>query len=635
MQFNPGQAATRPGRVRLLLIEDDPHDARLICEYLFEYDPSIEILQARNITEATPMLSDPSVDAILVDLHLPDASGLQSVAMAHAASAGQPILAMTGRSTMDMGVEAVRLGAQDFLVKDDMTPGSLGRALRLAIERQHLLACMRDSVQASLEGEENLRRLLLGGTEALVVYLPDGRVCFANVAAEELFGWAQAGSQLRQFPLQASSDIDQEHEITRPDGTLVVAEMRTADVVWRDQPARLASLRDVSERRKATEHQIRLDMLTSFLGNMSHELRTPLAAIYQFVTNVRDGIDGPVNDAQRHSLEVAVRNVDEVLAMIANLLEVARSQAGKLRIEPRIVRLADEMAGLVDVLNASAREHGIRFECRVPAGLPQLLADPARVRQIVANLTENAIKFTPRGGKVEVSACHDVASGRVSLMVSDTGGGVASEHLEDIFDQLHQVPETVHRTRRGLGLGLYITRELVRGLGGEIHARNEPGKGMRFEVLLPVFSWNELLKPLCGQIDAIEWSAVLVRVHWPQAAAFEPLPEGALWKLKDIVRAVVGNCPYVAIPRVQADEHSQLGVVLAAPESVAREYVANIEWRLTDDGSWNDSALVVDLEALSLGPAPLRTDTSRVVSILERRHFKLCPQGDTSCPIRR
>ena len=122
MQFNPGLADSRQGRVRLLLIEDDPRDARLIREYLLEHDPSMDVLHARNIAEAIPTLGDPSVDVMLVDLHLPDANGLQSIAMAHAASVGQPILAMTGRTTMEIGLQATRLGAQDFLVKDD--PGT-------------------------------------------------------------------------------------------------------------------------------------------------------------------------------------------------------------------------------------------------------------------------------------------------------------------------------------------------------------------------------------------------------------------------------------------------------------------------------------------------------------------------------
>ena len=634
MQFNHGLASSRPGRVKLLLIEDDPRDARLIREYLLEHDPSMEILHARNLAEARPELGDPSVDAILVDLHLPDSNGLESVAVAHAASVGQPIVAMTGRSTMEIGVQAMRLGAQDFLVKDDLTPCSLGRALRLAIERQRLLACMRDSVQASLEGEENLRRLLLSGTEALVVYLLNGSVAFANLAADELFGWTPADFDKRSFPLQASPGIEQEHEIIRPDGTRVVAEMRTVNVMWRDQPARLASLRDVSERRLATEHQIRLDMLTSFLGNVSHELRTLLAAIYQFVSNVRDGIDGPVNDLQRQSLEVAIRNVDEVLAMIANLLEVARSQAGKLRIENQIVRLGDEISGLVGVLQASAREHGIRFACRVPDDLPHLLADPARVRQIVANLAENAIKFTPRGGVVEVSARHDAASGRVSLVVSDTGCGVPSEHLENIFDQLHQVPETVYRTRRGLGLGLYITRELVRGLGGEIRVRSEPGKCTSFEVLLPVFSWEVVLQPLLGRAIGCDWSAVLIGVHWPQSATCEPIPDGVLRNLEAIVRSVVGDCPHVVIPRAQSNEQSRLGIVLAAPEAATRGFIEKIQHRLQDDSSWNESALEIDVESVALGPAPAQLQPSDAVSILERRHFQTHPHGEPSCPIR-
>src|SRR5258706_11307982 len=132
------------------------------------------------------------------------------------------------------------------------------------------------------------------------------------------------------------------------------------------------------------------------------------------------------------------------------------------------MELKTEHMPVYETVSGTARKAGLRFETDVAESLPAILADPVRVRQIIANLGENAIKFTPRDGTVSVRASHDPEAQRVVLVVSDTGCGVPAEHLDRIFDRLHQVPDSVYHTRHGLALGLSTPRELVRGLGGTV-----------------------------------------------------------------------------------------------------------------------------------------------------------------------
>src|ERR1044072_7166418 len=331
---------------KMLLIEADASDARLFHEILRTAGRPFEIIHAQSIGDAEKYFSDVSIDCIVVHMHLPDLSGLEALAAvhapnmplpdpgcreargpAHAGWAGQPILVLTGRGEIATGIDAVRLGAQDYLFKDDLNATNLLRAILYAIERQRLLACMRDSVRYSATSEENVRRLMFKSAEAMVVVGEGGQVYFANQLAEELFGKTSLELLTSPFELSSAPGTETEHEIARADGSRITAEARAVHVLWQERSAVLISLRDVSERRRAVEQQLRFDLLTNFLNHMSHEVRTPLAAIYQFVSNVRDGILGPVNPGQSEQLGRALRNVDDMLTMISNLLDVAPTHA--------------------------------------------------------------------------------------------------------------------------------------------------------------------------------------------------------------------------------------------------------------------------------------------------------------------
>ena len=255
------------------------------------------------------------------------------------------------------------------------------------------------------------------------------------------------------------------------------------------------------EKKKAAEleHSRRQQLLTKdqFFSNVSHELRTPLTAVYQFVTIVLDGLGGKVTPEQKEYLEIALRNVKQLQAMVGDLLEAARAESGKLAIHPRGVSLNLSVDETLETFSANARQKGIRLRQSLPGDLPLLYVDPRRLKQVLTNLIDNALKFTEKEGSITVGA--EIFSDDrdfIQVSVSDTGCGLSSSDAERIFDRLYQVENSIDGNRNGLGLGLHITRELVVRHGGRIWAQGKPGEGATFNFMMPVFSLKRLLQSL-------------------------------------------------------------------------------------------------------------------------------------------
>ena len=242
------------------------------------------------------------------------------------------------------------------------------------------------------------------------------------------------------------------------------------------------------------KHQVQFK--EEFLSHVSHELRSPLSAIRLFVTILRDKLAGELNLEQGQYLEVVLRNVKQLQSMIDDLFEVSGIQAGKLRIELQRTSASDAIAYTVNTLQAAATAKHITLSFDIESPLPSVLADPTRVRQILIILVDNAIKFTPEEGAVKVQARADKEDPqRLVVEVSDSGPGISPDMTDRIFDRLAQAPDPTAAGRKGLGLGLFICKELVTRQGGRICATSAPGQGAVFTVTLPVFSLRNLIAP--------------------------------------------------------------------------------------------------------------------------------------------
>jgi signal transduction histidine kinase len=258
------------------------------------------------------------------------------------------------------------------------------------------------------------------------------------------------------------------------------------------------------EKRKvvALEENRRQQLLTKdqFFSNVSHELRTPLTAVYQFVTIVLDGLAGELKPEQKEYLGVALRNVKQLQAMVGDLLEATRAENGKLTMHPSGVSLSLSVTETLGTFSANARHKGVELSESLPRDLPLLYVDPRRLKQILTNLVDNALKFTPKGGKITVSAeVFEEDREFIKMSVADTGCGISAADAAKIFDRLYQVENTFESNRKGLGLGLHITKELVVRQGGRIWLKSEEDKGTQFYFILPAFSLNRVLQSLLNK----------------------------------------------------------------------------------------------------------------------------------------
>ena len=286
-----------------------------------------------------------------------------------------------------------------------------------------------------------------------------------------------------------------------------------------------------------------LEFKNQFLSHVSHELRTPLTCIHQFVTILLDGLAGEINADQRYHLGTVLNSVHQLRAMIRDLLEATRAESGKIRIEPRCITISDLIQQAVSMMTATAREKQVGLEVGLDSRIPFVYADPDRVLQVLVNLIDNGIKFTPPDGSVLVRACIVQADpSMVYVSVADTGRGIGPEAKALIFERLYQDPNSIDNNRAGLGLGLFIAKELVELHGGRIWVASEVANGSTFSFTLPLYSLAKLLFPVITYQGRLREAVVLVKVE------LTPLPGVTRSSWKEICERcleTLRRCVYV------------------------------------------------------------------------------------------
>jgi PAS domain S-box-containing protein len=383
--------------------------------------------------------------------------------------------------------------------------------------------------EEELRRSEERFRLLVEGVRDYAIFMLDanGRVATWNVGAERIKGYSESdiiGQHFSVFYPQDARDSGwPEHELevaaekgsfvdtgwrVRKDGTTFWANVTITAL--RDATGRLLGYakltRDMTQtkRTEAMElaHQQREELLDAersarmaaqratrlkdeFLATLSHELRTPLSAILGW-TQLLLKADSPKSpDEQKRAIEVIDRNARAQVQLINDLLDLSRIMTGKLRLELHQISFASVVEAAVDSAKPSADAKGIRLKAIMGAGQDIVSADAGRLQQVVWNLLTNAIKFTPKGGQVQVLLQR--VNSHLELSVSDTGIGIPPGYLPHVFDRFSQKDSSTTRAFGGLGLGLAICKQLVELHGGSIRAASQgEGKGATFSVQLPL-----------------------------------------------------------------------------------------------------------------------------------------------------
>lgn len=335
--------------------------------------------------------------------------------------------------------------------------------------------------------DAKLSAVLQKMTDSVLIVDSEGRVQLINPAAERLFG-VDATSTLGRSLVELTNtyqvvEMWQRCQATGEGqsasfelGRKKLALEGTAISLGPLLPGSILFLFQDVTRQRQTE-AIRRD----FISNVSHELRTPLAALKALTETLQDGA---LNDppAAQHFLAQMETEVDALSLMVAELLELSRIESGRVPLALKPARPVDIVAPARSRLALQAERAGLTLSIVCPDDLPLVLADPARIEQVVVNLLNNAIKFTPEGGNITVSAA--VQDQAVCFSVADSGIGIEQADLPRIFERFYKVDRA--RATSGTGLGLAIARHLVEAHGGRIWAESELGRGSTFSFTIPL-----------------------------------------------------------------------------------------------------------------------------------------------------
>ena len=242
--------------------------------------------------------------------------------------------------------------------------------------------------------------------------------------------------------------------------------------------------------RQRTEAEAANAAKSQFLSTMSHELRTPLNAIAGYTQLLTMGLRGPLTESQRQDMERIERASQHLMALVTDVLNFARIDAGQIEFHLADIELATVIGDVEPLIRPQLAAKGLTFDhdgCApdTPDQPHRVRADAEKVRQILLNLLSNAVKFTDAGGRVSLACETDRAAALVRARVSDTGRGIPSDQLERIFEPFVQVDRhRTHDSQQGVGLGLAISRDLARGMGGDLAVESEEGRGSTFTLVL-------------------------------------------------------------------------------------------------------------------------------------------------------
>ncbi|QQE64435.1 hypothetical protein GFS31_11160 [Leptolyngbya sp. BL0902] len=243
-----------------------------------------------------------------------------------------------------------------------------------------------------------------------------------------------------------------------------------------------------------------------FLAMMSHELRTPLNAILGMAESLQENVFGDINSRQEQAIRIIEKSGDHLLSLINDILDMAKIEAGKIELDLQPVAvhaLCDSSLALVD---SQAQKKQIQLKVTLPFHLPKIYVDEGRIRQVLLNLLNNAVKFTPDHGQVILEVIYpatseDQDSSQLRLAVKDTGIGISAEDMARLFQPFVQIDSTLSRQHEGTGLGLVLVKKIVDLHGGKVSVTSEVGIGSCFMVDLPITSPSQDLVPLPSEVQ--------------------------------------------------------------------------------------------------------------------------------------
>ena len=386
-------------------------------------------------------------------------------------------------------LQAVRDAAAHIAAGDlgarirDRPPGPAGQ---MADALNRVAGQFEQQMATASEGQSRLAAALNSSIDAVSALDSEGRILFANVAFEDIFGRRLEEVAGRPFAyVLADEDVVDAIRASREQGLRKISvieqpgrrfyQVVTTPIAGGGEWAVLIVFHDLTDVQRT--EQMRRD----FVANVSHELRTPLAAIKSVVETLAEGALEDETVAYEF-LRRADAEVDRLVQLVEELLELSRIEAGDQPLVLRETDIAALLADAIERLGPQAERAHLKLNLELSPGLGSALIDGARIERAVLNLLHNAIKFTPSGGDVTLSARHEDDS--LLVQVRDTGAGIAQSDLSRIFERFYKVDQS--RASGGSGLGLALVKHAVEAHGGSVHVESEQTKGSVFSFRIPI-----------------------------------------------------------------------------------------------------------------------------------------------------
>ena len=518
--------------LKILIVEDD-EDSRTLLQVLVSESslPIDQVKSAESLDVAFQLLEENNFDVVLLDLDLPDSKGLDTLLRVSKKCPGRAIIVITGEYDEDFGPKAIAMGAHEYLIKGKHDKYMLSKSIEYAVERKRTHEII-DRKQKNLEAifdavsigmlliDENMivRRVndavrqMVRREYLQIINHPFGSAlgCVNSTYNEKGCGYSPAcGACPLRKAVKTVLDSEQAVNAVQIQPTLIVSnEKITPWLCINAVPAAIdgrrhvvVAINDITERRR-TEEKLKetMEIKSQFISTVSHELRTPLACLKEAVAIVLDGVAGQINDKQRNFLDMAKRNIDRLARLINDVLDFQKLDSGKMKFNIRDNDVTEVIGEVYETMVPYAKEKCVHFSLELKDNLPRARFDSDKIIQILANLVDNAIKFTPEHGHVSVCAQHQGQD--LVIRIRDTGMGIPKEALPKIFDRFYRVNRPGKQIQ-GSGLGLPIVKKIVTMHGGRIEVESKPDQGTTFTVFLPLDS-----KPI-PEVSPVEADEIL------------------------------------------------------------------------------------------------------------------------------